>query len=152
MMPVSAAAIEAAHRIWAESAHGADTPAETLAAAERVWADHATGLARWIGRAGYHSLVNRAIEQARPAHPWLASLRFEEGRLHGLTAAAPGHTAAETANGMIALIAMVVHVLGRIAGEDLAIRLVEQTWRADTAAAPVSRSPGVGTTKGTQHD
>lgn len=151
MTPVSTAAMAAAHRIWAESADGADTTEKTLATAERVWADLAAGLARWIGRVGYHSLVHRALEHARPAHPCLADLRLEEGRMRGLTTAASGHAAADVASGMIALIAMVVHVLGRITGEDMAIRLVEQASRANTVATPDPGPPGVEATKGTHH-
>lgn len=151
MIAVSAAATEAARRLWAESAAGADTTETMVAAAERVCAALATGLVRWIGRDGYHSLLLRALEQVLPAHRWLANLRCEEGRVHGLAAGAPGHTAADVADGMLALIAMVVHVLGRITGEEMAIRLVEQAWTANAPATPIAEATGVESTKGTHH-
>ena len=37
------------------------------------------------------------------------------------------HSAAEVAAGMVALVAALIELLGRIIGEEMAVRLVEQT-------------------------
>jgi len=44
-----------------------------------------------------------------------------------ITAAVRTHGAADVAAGMVALVAGLVELLGRIIGEDMALRLVEQT-------------------------
>jgi hypothetical protein len=97
-------------------------------AAERVGAALCTGLTRWIGSEGYHGLLLRALDEVRAGHPWMARLRCEGGRLNGLAAATGGQSAAAVRAGMLALIIALAGVLGRITGEEMAIRLMEQAW------------------------
>src|SRR5881394_3592849 len=104
----SASATEVARRLWADAAAGADTTRAMAAAAERVCAGLRTGLVRWIGREGYRVLLQRALEQVRPAHPWLESVDCARERLQGVAASIPENDAADVANGMVALIASLV--------------------------------------------
>lgn len=135
-MAMSTATMEAARRLWEKAATTADTTEAKIAAAERVGTGLRAGLVRWIGRDGYHSLLLRALEQVRPAYPWMAGLRCEGGLLQDMATEVRKHSAADVAGGMLALIGVVVDVLGRITGEEMAIRLVEQAWTADAPVTP----------------
>ena len=141
MIPLSGPASDALERLWARSTADADTSERVAVAAERVGAGLGTGLTRWIGSEGYQGLLLRALGEVRAEHPWMAGLRCEGGRLNGLAAATRGQSAAAVRAGMLALIVALAQVLGRITGEEMAIRLMEQAWamsEPDTArdAAP----------------
>src|SRR5690606_10265340 len=109
---------------------GADTSERVAAGAERVGAGLCNGLTRWIGSEGYQGLLLRALGEVRTAHPWMAALRCESGRLNGLAAATEGQTPAAVSAGMLALITALARILGRITGEEMAIRLIEHAWAA----------------------
>ena len=142
MMSVSATATDTARRIWASASTEADTSEAMLAAADRVSAALGAELVRWIGRDGYHSLLVRALEEVRPEHRWLVTLSPKSDLPARVADGAAGRAPREVAEGMIALIAMVVHVLGRIAGEEIALRLVEQSWFAAAPATSPDHSAG----------
>jgi hypothetical protein len=76
---------------------------------------------------GYRALIDRALLLARAEHPALGSLSChgEDGPV--TTAVVRAHSAAEVATGMVALVAALVELLGRILGEEMAVRLVEQS-------------------------
>ena len=85
------------------------------------------GLGRWVGATGYRALLDRALGLARAEHPALGSLSYHGGDQPVTTAAVRAHGAAEVAAGMVAAVAALVELLGRIIGEEMAVRLVEQT-------------------------
>ena len=131
-MPLSRPALDALERLWARETSSAHSSERVAVAAERVGADLCTGLSRWIGRDGYQGLLLRALDEVRAEHPWMAGLRCEEGRLNGLAAATVGQSGESVGAGMLALIVALAQVLGRITGEAMAIRLMEQAWEKGT--------------------
>jgi hypothetical protein len=127
MTQKSAAASQVARLLWARASDGADSPEEVVAATERTCIQLRAGLGRWIGAMGYRALLDRALVLARAEHPVLGSLSCYGGDEVMLTAALRTHGAAEMAAGMVALVSRLVDLLGRIIGEEMALRLVEQT-------------------------
>lgn len=148
-MPLSGPASDALERLWAQAMAEADTSERVAAAAERVGAGLSTGLTRWIGSEGYQGLLLRALDEVRPDHPWMTGLRCEGGRLNGLAAATRGQPAAAVRAGMLALIVALARVLGRITGEEMAVRLMEQAWPVSEPEAARGGAPAI--EKGT-HD
>ncbi len=127
MTPKPAAATEVARLLWARAAGDTHEPEEVVAAAERVCIQLRAGLGRWIGAMGYRALLGRALVLARAEHPALGVMSCHGGDDEMIAAAVRMHGAAEVAAGMVALVARLVELLGRVIGEEMALRLVEQT-------------------------
>jgi hypothetical protein len=123
----AAAATDAARRLWARSAGDARTPEQVAAAAELMCDQLRTGLGRWIGAQGYRALLGRAHGLVRGEHPALDGLGCLEGEQAQAIAAVRKHGAADVADGLMALVATLIELLGRIIGDEMAVRLVEQT-------------------------
>ena len=120
-------ATEVARRLWARATDGSDSPEEVVAAAERMCIQLRAGLGRWIGAMGYRALLDRALVLARAEHAALGSLSCYGGDEAMLTAAVRTYGATEVAAGMVALVSRLAELLGRIIGDEMALRLVEQT-------------------------
>ena len=121
----SAAATEVARGLWQRAVGDSTTPEDVAAAATRMCTELRAGLSRWVGAMGYRALIDRALLLARAEHQALGSLSCH-GQDEPVTATAVrAHSAAEVATGMVALVAALVELLGRIIGEEMAVRLVE---------------------------
>ena len=120
------AATDAARRLWVRGAGGAASAEEVGAATQRVCDDLRAGLGRWIGAEGYRALLDRALVLAVTDHPVLGSISCHDGDALAAAAAARAHGATELANGLVALVATLTELLGRIIGEEMAVRLVER--------------------------
>lgn len=129
-----------------------DAP-DPVRAAEEVFEDVADSLSRALGPYGYHALLARALTKARLAHPALAGIRIRsamEPYLDGLHGAASEHGLGALSDGLHATLAILVDLLGRLIGEDLAILLVSEAISDESAGgngpkstgAPDSISPG----------
>lgn len=118
--------VEAARRVWRGMATGAGTTDEMAAVAERTLTELGLGLRRWIGGEGYRVLLDRAVRTVIVDHPVLGELACREGDPPVVASRLETHGAEAIAEGMVALVATVTQVLGRIIGEDMAIHLVEQ--------------------------
>jgi hypothetical protein len=127
MMQQHAAATEMARRLWASSASNADAPEEVAAAADRICTELRAGLGPWVGVTGYRALLDRALGLARADHPALGGLSCHGEDAPLINQAIREHGVGPVAAGLVALIAELVKVLGRIIGEEMALRLVEQT-------------------------
>ena len=126
MSPPSAAAADAARRLWARITGDAGVPDGIPESAEQLFADLRVGLGRWIGAEGYDTLLGRALVLARKEHPSLGSLSgLAEGQ-PATSAAVQKHGAGAVSVGLIALVAVLIELLGNIIGEDMAVHLVEQ--------------------------
>jgi hypothetical protein len=123
----SPAATGVAQVVWALAAGDSTSPGEVAGAAERTCTELYTGLSRWIGTMGYRILFDRALALARAEHPALAGVACLGGDQPVITDIQLSPGAAEVAAGMVALVAILVELLGRIVGEEMAVRLVEQT-------------------------
>jgi hypothetical protein len=127
MTQASAAATEVARLLWERTAGDASEPEEVAEAAERMCTQLRGGLGRWVGATGYRALLDRALGLARAEHPALGSLSCHGGDGPVTTAAVRAHGAAEVAAGMVTVVATLIELLGRIIGEEMTVRLVEQT-------------------------
>jgi hypothetical protein len=120
------ASTEVARLLWARAAGESTSPEEVAAAAERICTQLREGLSRWVGTMGYRALLDRALALAGAEHPALRSLSCG-GSEPVTTADVRSEGASEVAAGMVALVAALVELLGRIIGEEMALRLVDQT-------------------------
>ena len=134
MTQTSAGATEVARRLWTLASQGDPTTQDPAAAVTRLCTGLRTGLVRWIGTDGYQALLLRALAQAGAQHTWLAELGCVDGALNGVRSVTAGRRPADVAEGMVGLVANLVHVLGRITGEEMALRLVEHAWTAGASA------------------
>ena len=122
-----AASDDAARRLWARASGGSSTPQHVASAAERLFTQSRAGLGRWIGAEGYRTLHDRALGMARTEHPALHGLSCLGGDQAAIAAAVRANGAAQMADAMVAWVAAMMDVLGRIIGQETAVRLVEQT-------------------------
>ena len=83
-------------------------------------------------------LLDRALALARAEHPVLGESSCLGGDEPATTAAARAHGAAEVAAGMVALVAALIELLGRIIGDEMAVRLVEQIGTSPSPRGVVS--------------
>jgi hypothetical protein len=126
MTTKSAAATDVARRLWTRSADGASAPEEVAAAAGRMCTALRAGLARWIGAEGYRVLFERALVVTRLEHPALGDFSGLGGDDPVTTAAVQTHGVEKVAAGLVALVETLIELLGRIIGDEMAVRLVEQ--------------------------
>jgi hypothetical protein len=143
MIQVSAVATEAARQFWAHDGLDAGTPQEMAAAVEQGCARLRAVLTRWIGTDGYRALINRALEQARAEHPAIAGLQCQAGDVQGVAAAVGEHSAAEVREGVLELVALLIDLLSRLIGEEMATGLVDQAWARGARPAESSAAEGV---------
>jgi hypothetical protein len=140
MTSKAAVATEAAHRIWERASNnGASDEAAT---AERLCAQLQTGLRRWIGNDGYRALLDRALGSVRPEHPALDDVPSLRGDAPTTTATVRAHDATKVPAGMVALVAVVIELLGRIIGEEMAVRFVEQIGTASPRGTVSTKTEG----------
>ncbi len=125
-MTPSSAVTDAARRLWAGTAGDTQEPAEIARAAGQLGAHLRTGLGRWIGFDAYQALLKRAVVAAQTTHPALDGVACLGEDASVTIAAVHVHGAAEVVDGLVALVALVIELLGRIIGQEMAIHLVEQ--------------------------
>jgi hypothetical protein len=116
------------------------TDQDVSAAATRMCTELRTGLSRWVGAMGYRALIDRALLVAGAEHPALGGLPCHGEAEPVTTPAARPCSSAEVAAAMVALVATLTELLGRIVGEEMAVRLVEQTG-APSPRGVVSTEP-----------
>jgi hypothetical protein len=127
MTPASAAETEAARGLWGRYVGDKASAEELAGGTERLFSQLETGLARWVGAEGFRVLRGRALKLARAAHPALGSLSDGGWGMREVVSAVQAHGAPKVAAGIIAVVATLIELLGRIIGVEMAVRLVEQT-------------------------
>lgn len=104
-----------------------DTPARTTAAAS----DHLyRELSRWLGRDGCHALFARALAQATTDYPILEQIQLRaraQPYIDGVAETIMAHGDAATAEGLEWMLVLLVELLGRLIGDDMATKLIEQS-------------------------
>jgi hypothetical protein len=126
-MQSSASATEAARRLWTRYASDKGSAEELATAAEHLFTHLEAGLARWVGAEGFRVLRGRALELAQTAHPALRDFSDGAWDVRVVASAVQANGARDVAVGIIAVIATLIDLLGRIIGQEMAVRLVEQT-------------------------
>jgi hypothetical protein len=121
--------------LLAREASEGDTPGGVAAATERVCGRVSEYLSRWVGTDGSGALFARALASAQAEHPALGNVRYSRQSavcLDGLAESARTHGAGAAADGVTAILAALIELLGRLIGDDIAIRLVEQSMSTQT--------------------
>ena len=112
-------------RVAVES-DGPDTGAYAVqAACEATYRE----LTRRLGPAGSHALLTRALAQALAEYPFLQGVRVgrqTDPTLDGMTAIVEAYGAPAVAAGLEAMLEKLLGLLGRLIGDDMVARLVEQ--------------------------
>lgn len=118
---------DVAQRLWRRVAGGDPTldVERALDISDRVLTALDADLRRWVGAEGYAALLKRATVMAEAQHPALRHVPDLE------LESAPGRhehlpQVAEIVEGMIALTATMMELLGRIIGIGMAARLMER--------------------------
>ena len=122
-------ATDVAQRCWSQATAQASSTEEVLVAVERLCADLRTGLVPWVGGEGFRALLDRAIGEVELEHPALGGLSFLGGDEPTSTATSVDERAREfdhVAVVTMALIVALINAFGRIVGDTLALRLVDQ--------------------------
>lgn len=125
---------EAARRLWAGERVETDSPEAVVAAIEHVGVRLRLGLGRWIGFYGYGVLLARVLEETVTEHPALRGVRLLPDGKAGGAGMIPAHEVPALIRGFISVVARLIHRLSEVIGDDLAMRLVEQAWKARGAS------------------
>jgi len=105
----------------------ANTPEAQVGAARRLCESVFRGLSRWMGIDGSRALFTRALAQARAEHPSLESIQLNarpDSSLAGVEEAMRSHGAPATVAALESAITELVSLLGRLIGDDMALKLV----------------------------
>jgi hypothetical protein len=143
MLAVPAATVALTRRLWAREAVDRASPEQLAAAMIQVRNRLGDGLGRWIGAEGFNALLLRVSEEAavtdgvRPASGLLTVGESD------LSAAIRTRGPAEAVRGFVTVVALLIHQLSQVIGEDMAARLVEQAWFSHRPARSDQNSNGV---------
>ena len=139
--PFGAIARDLARRLIASEGVGrvAGTQPEDPAAAasDRLYRD----LSRWVGRDGCHAMFARALAQARSSHPLLDQIQLRprsDRYLEGVATVIMQHGNAAVNSALESMLVALIELLARLIGDDLAIKLIEQT-SADLQSPDLNR-------------
>jgi len=109
---------------------GGDTAARAAAAAcDHLYRD----LSRWVGPDGCHALFTRALAQARTEYPALEQIQLRarsEPYIDGVGETIMAHGDAPTAEALESMLVRLVELLGRLIGDDMAMKLIERSLAA----------------------
>ena len=117
----------------------ATDPRAAAESLQRTCTRLADNLRDTVGADGCAALLTRALAHTDTAHPALKTVWRQDGReihLDGVAAAMDMHGQAAVTAGVDAMMATLVEVLGRLIGEDMAIRII------DLGADPGERTQG----------
>ena len=118
---------------------GSDTAARAaVSAGENLYRE----LSRWVGPDGCHALFTRALAQAQAEYPALGQIQLRarsDPYIDGVAATIMAHGDAATAQAFESVLVHIVELLGRLIGDDMAMKLIERSLtgseRGDTPPA-----------------
>jgi len=117
---------------------GGDTAARAAAAA----CDHLyRELSGWVGSDGCHALFSRALAQTRTEYPALGKIELRarsEPYIDGVAETIMAHGEAPTAEALESMLARLIELLGRLIGDDMAMKLIERSLAASETADATS--------------
>ena len=115
---------------------GGDTAARAAAAA----CDHLyRELSRWVGSDGCNALFTRALAQARTEYPALGQIQLRsrsEPYIDGVAETIMAHGDPATAEALESMLARLVELLGRLIGDDMAMKLIERSLVSERDDTP----------------
>jgi hypothetical protein len=98
-------------------------------------------LSRWVGPDGCHALFTRALAQARTEYPALGQIQLRarsEPYIDGVAETIMAHGDPATAEGLEAMLVHLIELLGRLIGDDMAMKLIERSLAASDRGDPAS--------------
>jgi hypothetical protein len=110
-----------------EAGAASDSNAAAMAAnvIQRITAD----LCHFLGSDGCDALLMRARSQAQAAHPSLKNITIvalPDPSVQGVPESIQAHGVAETAAGLESTLVSLIELLGRLIGDELAMKIVDQ--------------------------
>src|SRR5450759_3752086 len=106
---------------------GGETAARAAAAAcDNLYRE----LSRWVGSDGCHALFTRALAETRIEYPALAQIQLHarsEPYIDGVAETIMAHGDPATAGALESMLVRLVELLGRLIGDDMAMRLIERS-------------------------
>ncbi|MEP6780345.1 MAG: hypothetical protein ABJC26_10690 [Gemmatimonadaceae bacterium] len=133
-----APALIAARHLWDRTAGITKEGNPESDLADLVLSAVATDLRRWVGAEGYSALQARATAMTINDHPVLKSISM----LEIADRTAPNdqrYSSDDYANGVVALLATMMELLGRIIGSDMAVQLMKQITQPSPRGAVSSK-------------
>jgi hypothetical protein len=127
-MSYSPAAQEMARRLLARETSAAREPAIVAATLQRACMRVSANLRDSVGDDGRDALLARAIARTESDHPALKDIHtVNHGAIHldGVVASVEVHGVVPVTAAIEALLAALLDVLGRLIGEDMAMRLLD---------------------------
>lgn len=115
------------HRSGADGGVGRTVAHAAVDACNQLYQD----LSRWVGRDGCHALFTRALAEARTDHPLLEEIQLRarsEPYVEGVAEAIETYGAAQTAEAIESMLARLIELLGRLIGDDIAMKLIEESF------------------------
>jgi hypothetical protein len=100
-------------------------------------------LSRWVGPDGCHALFTRALAQARTEYPALGQIQLHarsEPYIDGVAETIMAHGDHATAEGLEAMLVHLIELLGRLIGDDMAMKLIERSLAASELGGETSDS------------
>ncbi len=88
-------------------------------------------LSRWVGLDGCHALFTRALAHARTDYPLLEEIQLRprsEPYVEGGTETIDAYGAAQTAEAIESMLSGLIELLGRLIGDDMAMKLIEESF------------------------
>jgi len=98
-------------------------------------------LSRWVGPDGCHALFTRALAQARTESPALEQIQLRarsEPYIDGVAETIMAHGDPATAEGLEAMLVHLIELLGRLIGDDMAMKLIERSLAASDRDDPAA--------------
>ena len=119
----------------AGSLKSAQLAAATL---DRLYQD----LSIWVGLDGCHALFTRALSEAQLKHPLLETIHLHARSspyLEGVAETIEQHDAEETAEALESMLVILIELMGRLIGDDMATNLIERGFAESAADATRER-------------
>jgi hypothetical protein len=113
----------------AEQAGGHTTARAAAAAGDQLYRE----LSRWVGRDGCHALFTRALAQAQTEYPALGQIQLHarsDPYIDGVTETVMARGDPATAEAIEAMLVRLVELLGRLIGDDMAMKLIDRSLNA----------------------
>lgn len=135
MPPETPRARELTRRLVARAGAPSDAPDSAALALHKTFELTYRELTRSIGPTGSHALLTRAVAQLRAEHPLLNDIRVgrqSEPALDGVVAVVQARGAPAVAAALEAVLEALLDLLGRLIGDDMVARLVEQSTSVET--------------------
>jgi hypothetical protein len=120
-----------------ERAEGHTSARAAAAACDQLYRE----LSRWVGPDGCHALFTRALAQARTEYPALGQIQLRarsEPYIDGVAETIMAHGDPATADGLEAMLVHLIELLGRLIGDDMAMKLIERSLAASDRGDPAS--------------